>query len=99
MVLGGEFPLWLTPDQVAILPISEKYADYAQELYKILESEDITGFVDKAPFSALSLRSQPVVKFTRILKAGWYDPVTVPVDMSGARVDIGRGQPLAQIPD
>ncbi len=43
---GGEFPLWLTPDQVAILPISEKYADYAQSLYKLLESEDITGFVD-----------------------------------------------------
>ena len=43
---GGDFPLWLTPDQVAILPISEKYADYAQRLYKILESEDITGFVD-----------------------------------------------------
>ncbi len=43
---AGDFPLWLTPDQVAILPISEKYADYAQELYKLLESEDITGFVD-----------------------------------------------------
>ncbi|MBO3697080.1 threonine--tRNA ligase [Roseivirga sp. E12] len=43
---AAEFPLWLTPDQVAILPISEKYADYAQEIYKLLESEDITGFVD-----------------------------------------------------
>ena len=43
---AGDFPLWLTPDQVAILPISEKYADYAQELYKVFESEDITGFVD-----------------------------------------------------
>ena len=43
---AGEFPLWLTPDQVAILPISEKYADYAQDLYKMLQSEDITGFVD-----------------------------------------------------
>lgn len=43
---AGEFPLWLTPDQVAILPISEKYAEYAQELYKVLEEEDITGFVD-----------------------------------------------------
>lgn len=43
---GGDFPLWLTPDQVAILPISEKYADYAEKLYKLLESEDITGFVD-----------------------------------------------------
>lgn len=43
---AGEFPLWLTPDQVAILPISEKYADYAQDLYKELEEADITGFVD-----------------------------------------------------
>jgi len=43
---AGDFPLWLTPDQVAVLPISEKYADYAQEIYKVLESEDITGFVD-----------------------------------------------------
>lgn len=43
---AGEFPLWLTPDQVAILPISEKYADYAQTLYSALEEADITGFVD-----------------------------------------------------
>ncbi len=43
---AGEFPLWLTPDQVAILPISEKYAEYAQSVYKILESKDITGAVD-----------------------------------------------------
>lgn len=43
---AGEFPLWLTPDQVAILPISEKYGEYAQQVYKHLESEDITGFVD-----------------------------------------------------
>ena len=43
---AGEFPLWLTPDQVAILPISEKYAEYAQELYSVLEESDITGFID-----------------------------------------------------
>ena len=43
---GGDFPLWLTPDQVAILSISEKYAAYADKLYKRLEEEDITGFVD-----------------------------------------------------
>ena len=43
---AGEFPLWLTPDQVAILPISEKYADYAQEVYTALEAADITGFID-----------------------------------------------------
>ena len=43
---AGEFPLWLTPDQVAVLPISEKYADYADEVFAKLEEEDITGFVD-----------------------------------------------------
>lgn len=43
---AGEFPLWLTPDQVAILPISEKYADYAQQVYSVLEENDITGFID-----------------------------------------------------
>lgn len=43
---GGKFPLWLTPDQVAILPISEKFNDYAQELQKILEEEDVRAVVD-----------------------------------------------------
>lgn len=43
---AGDFPLWLTPDQIAILPISEKYADYAEEVYTILENQDITGFID-----------------------------------------------------
>lgn len=43
---AGDFPLWLTPDQVAILPISEKYADYANEVYAMLEEHDITGFID-----------------------------------------------------
>lgn len=43
---GGKFPLWLTPDQVAILPISEKFNDYAQELQKILEEKDVRAVVD-----------------------------------------------------
>ena len=43
---GGKCPLWLTPDQVAILPISEKFNDYAQELQKILEEKDVRAVVD-----------------------------------------------------
>lgn len=43
---AGNFPLWLSPEQFAILPISEKFADYAQEVYNQLEEMDITGFVD-----------------------------------------------------
>ena len=43
---AGNFPLWLTPDQIAILPISEKFADYANDVYKYLEENDIRGFID-----------------------------------------------------
>lgn len=43
---GGNFPLWLAPDQFAVLPISEKYADYAEEVIKNLQENDIRGFVD-----------------------------------------------------
>ena len=43
---GGKFPLWLTPDQVAILPISEKFNDYAYEVKRQLEAEDLSVVVD-----------------------------------------------------
>ena len=43
---GGKFPLWLTPDQVAILPISEKFNDYAYEVKRQLEAEELSVLVD-----------------------------------------------------
>ncbi len=43
---AGNFPLWLSPDQIAILPISEKYQDYANELHALLLEKDIRGFLD-----------------------------------------------------
>jgi len=43
---AGNFPLWLSPEQVAVLPISEKYADFANKVYSEMEAEDITGFID-----------------------------------------------------
>ncbi|MBA9078690.1 MULTISPECIES: threonine--tRNA ligase [Rufibacter] len=43
---GGHFPLWLSPEQVAILPISEKYHDYAQKVLDQLAEQDIRGHVD-----------------------------------------------------
>ena len=43
---GGNFPLWLSPDQIAVLPISEKFNDYAREVYSELEQHDIRGFLD-----------------------------------------------------
>lgn len=43
---GGNFPLWLTPNQVAICPISEKYNDYAKKVLELLNNSDIRGLVD-----------------------------------------------------
>ena len=43
---SGHFPLWLTPDQVAILPISEKFNDYAAQLSKYFDSVGVRTIVD-----------------------------------------------------
>ena len=44
---AGNFPLWLAPEQVAILPISEKYHEYAKELHLKLQENDISGVMDE----------------------------------------------------
>ena len=44
---AGHFPLWLTPDQVAILPISEKYNEYAQEVKQYFDAHDVRALVDE----------------------------------------------------
>ena len=43
---AGHFPLWLTPDQVAILPISEKYNDYAREVAKFFDKSGVRATID-----------------------------------------------------
>lgn len=43
---AGDFPLWLTPDQVIILPISEKYQKYAEKVLTLLENADIRAEID-----------------------------------------------------
>ncbi len=44
---AGNFPLWLTPEQVAVLPISEKYQEYAESVFNQLKAHGITGFMDE----------------------------------------------------
>ncbi|MDY3547033.1 threonine--tRNA ligase [Riemerella anatipestifer] len=44
---AGDFPLWLSPDQYILLPISEKYTDYAKKVSQLLENHDICGLVDE----------------------------------------------------
>ncbi|MEH0156991.1 threonine--tRNA ligase [Limibacter armeniacum] len=43
---GGNFPLWLSPEQFVVLPVSDKYNDYAQEVAFMLQENDIEGYVD-----------------------------------------------------
>ena len=43
---AGHFPLWLTPDQVAILPISEKYNDYAREVARFFDNNGVRATID-----------------------------------------------------
>jgi threonyl-tRNA synthetase len=43
---AGNFPLWLSPEQFVILPISEKYEDYAKKLSESLKDSDICGLID-----------------------------------------------------
>ena len=44
---AGDFPLWLAPEQFTILPISEKYVNYAEKVSHLLEINDICGLIDK----------------------------------------------------
>jgi threonyl-tRNA synthetase len=44
---AGDFPLWLTSDQFIVLPVSEKYNEYAQKVLELLNNSDIRGLVDE----------------------------------------------------
>jgi threonyl-tRNA synthetase len=43
---AGNFPLWLAPEQIAVLPISERFNDYAAKVYELLKEHDIRGLLD-----------------------------------------------------
>jgi threonyl-tRNA synthetase len=43
---AGNFPLWLAPDQIAVLPISERFNDYARHVFEKLKEVDIRGLLD-----------------------------------------------------
>jgi threonyl-tRNA synthetase len=44
---AGKFPLWLSPEQIIVLPISEKYNNYAKNVLELLKNYDIRGLVDE----------------------------------------------------
>ena len=68
---AGNFPLWLAPEQVAVLPISEKYHDYAKDIYKRLEAEEIYGtFDERAEKMGRKIRDAEVKKIPYMLVMG-----------------------------
>ena len=68
---GGHFPLWLMPDQVAILPISEKFHDYSESLLKLLNNSDIRALIDdRAETIGKKIRDTEVKKTPYMLIVG-----------------------------
>ena len=68
---GGNFPLWLAPDQYIIVPISEKYHDYAKKVSSLLKKYDICGPIDeRAETTGRKIRDAEVKKYPYILIVG-----------------------------
>jgi threonyl-tRNA synthetase len=68
---GGNFPLWLAPDQFTILPISEKYHDYAEKVSQFLKKYDICGPIDhRAETTGRKIRDAEVSKVPYIIIVG-----------------------------
>ena len=68
---GGNFPLWLAPEQYIILPISEKYHDYAKKLSQLLKNYDICGPIDeRAETTGRKIRDAEVSKIPFIIIVG-----------------------------
>ena len=68
---AGNFPLWLTPEQVAILPISEKYQEYAEKVLNLLKQRDIRGYIDdRSEKTGRKIRDAEIKKIPYMLIVG-----------------------------
>ncbi|MGV6860910.1 MAG: threonine--tRNA ligase [Putridiphycobacter sp.] len=68
---GGNFPLWLTTEQVAILPISEKHQEYAEKVLKVLNNSDIRAFIDdRNEKTGKKIRDNEIKKIPYMLVVG-----------------------------
>jgi threonyl-tRNA synthetase len=68
---GGNFPLWLTPDQLIVLPISEKYQNYAEKVLNLMENAEIRAQIDtRAEKMGRKIRDAEVKKIPYMLIVG-----------------------------
>ena len=82
----GKFPLWLTPDQVVVLPISEKYNDYAEKVLNFLNNYDIRTLIDdRNEKIGKKIRDNELKKIPYLLIVGEkeFDNETVSVRVQG----------------
>jgi threonyl-tRNA synthetase len=68
---AGNFPVWLTPEQAIILPISDKYQDYAKKVLDLLKNSEIRGLIDERSEKAgRKIRDAEVRKIPYMLIVG-----------------------------
>jgi len=68
---AGNFPVWLAPRQVIVLPISDKYADYAEEVVKFLKKNDIRALIDhRSEKAGKKIRDAEIAKIPYMLIVG-----------------------------
>jgi threonyl-tRNA synthetase len=68
---AGNFPLWLTPDQVIVLPISEKYQEYAEKVLNLLKKSEIRGLIDsRSEKTGRKIRDAEMKKIPYMLVVG-----------------------------
>lgn len=68
---GGNFPLWLTPDQIAILPISDKYLEYAEKISYLLKNYELRALIDgRSEKTGRKIRDAEVAKIPYMLIVG-----------------------------
>ncbi len=93
---AGNFPLWLAPDQIAVLPISERFNEYAASVFEKLKAEDIRGILDdrdekvgrkirdaetkKVPFMLIVGEKEAAENLVSVRKHGQGDQGTVPLN-------------------
>ena len=108
---AGHFPLWLTPDQVAILPISEKYNDYAKEVKSYFDTQDVRAYIDdrnekigrkirdnelkRVPYMIVVGEKEAADKLVSMRKQGGGEQATMPMTEFAQRIQ-GRGCRAAQ---
>ncbi|AYB33291.1 threonine--tRNA ligase [Chryseolinea soli] len=107
---AGNFPLWLAPDQIAVLPISERFNDYAKLVYEKLKEQDIRGLLDdrdekigrkirdaetkKIPFMLIVGEKEAADQTVAVRKHGQGDQGSVPLEEFVNRFRIECSAPI-----